>query len=202
MAIQVIKDLRGLRIQVLHAPDADGVSLTEHLRRIGCTVEAQWPLPDSFATSVDVVMLSVDRDRREQIQRLLRAGTATKPTIVAVVSYEDPSTLQMVLESEALAVIERPIRPFGVLTSLAIARSLHLEREQSQRRLRKLERKLAGIQTMQRAKELLMASHGLSEEHAYKMIREQAMAKRIAMEEMAKAIIQANELLTYRPRGD
>lgn len=198
MAIQIIKDLRGLKIQVIHPPDPDGVSLVEHLRRIGCMAEAQWPIPDTFAPGIDVAMLAIDHEGRDRIGKLLRGAGANGPTILAIVSYEDPSTLQMVLESEALAVIERPIRPFGVLSSLAIARSLHLEREQGRRRVRKLERKLAGIQTMQRAKEVLMSSRALSEEEAYKLIREQAMAKRVPMEEMAKAILQANDVLTYR----
>lgn len=36
MAIQILRDLRGLRIEVMHPPDADGTSLVEHLSRIGC----------------------------------------------------------------------------------------------------------------------------------------------------------------------
>ena len=47
MAIRILRDLRGLRVQVIHQPDDEGVELVEHLRRIGCTVEAQWPIPDA-----------------------------------------------------------------------------------------------------------------------------------------------------------
>ena len=49
-----------------------------------------------------------------------------RPTLIAIVGYEDPSTLQLVLEAGAVAVIERPIRPFGLLTNLTIARSIWL----------------------------------------------------------------------------
>lgn len=201
MAIQILRDLRGLRVQVIHAPDAEGVSLIEHLRRIGCTVEVQWPIPPAFSATADVVLLSVDHDLRDEIQKLLRGQSEPRPVLIAVVGYENPTTLQLVLESGALAVVERPIRPFGLLTNLTIARSLWIERQDASRRIRKLERKLSGIQKIQKAKSILMEKQGLNEEDAYQTLRQQAMSKRVAMEEMATAIINANELLHSRPKG-
>jgi AmiR/NasT family two-component response regulator len=197
VATQILRDLRGLRVQVIHAPDSEGESLVEHLRRIGCAVEVQWPVPEVFADTADVVLLSIDHEYREDIQRLFRSNRdhERQPTLIAIVGYENPSTLQVVLESGALAVVERPIRPFGLLTNLTIARSLWTERRDSERRVRKLERKLSGIQKIQKAKSILMEMKGLSEEDAYQTIRRQAMGKRVSMEDMAAAIINANELL-------
>jgi AmiR/NasT family two-component response regulator len=201
VAIQILRDLRGLRVQVIHPPDSEGVSLIEHLRRIGCTVEAQWPIPEEFSDSVDAVLLSIDHDSRDEILKLLRSQNERRPVLIAVVGYENPLTLQLVLESGALAVIERPIRPFGLLTNLTIARSLWIEQRDTARRIRKLERKLSGIQKIQKAKSILMEKQGLSEDEAYQTLRRQAMAKRVQMEEMATAIINANELLHSRPKG-
>jgi len=202
VAIQILRDLRGLRVQVIHPPDTEGVALVEHLRRIGCTVDTQWPVPEAFADTADIVLLSIDHESRDEILRLLRAAPENPPTLIAIVGYENPATLQIVLESGALAVVERPIRPFGLLTNLTIARSLWMERREATRRLRKLERKLSGIQKIQKAKSILMEKQGISEEAAYETIRRQAMGKRVPMEEMAIAIINANELLHARPKGD
>jgi len=202
VAIQILRDLRGLRVQVIHPPDTEGVALVEHLRRIGCTVDTQWPVPEAFADTADIVLLSIDHESRDEILRLLRAAPENPPTLIAIVGYENPATLQIVLESGALAVVERPIRPFGLLTNLTIARSLWMERREATRRLRKLERKLSGIQKIQKAKSILMEKQGISEEAAYETIRRQAMGKRVPMEEMAIAIINANELLHARPKDD
>ena len=100
-----------------------------------------------------------------------------------------------------MAVIDRPIRPFGLLTNLMIARSLWMDRRETAKRLRKVERKLSGIQKIQKAKSILMEKQGLTEEDAYKALRQQAMGKRITVEDMALAIINANELLQTRPKG-
>ena len=163
-------------------------------------VEMQWPVPECWSDGCDVMLLAVEHDVRSDIQRLLKSNDGTRPTLIAVVGYEDPTTLQLVLEAGAVAVIERPIRPFGLLTNLTIARSIWLEKREAEKRIRKLERKLSGIQRIQKAKAILMDGQGLSEADAYESIRRQAMAKRLSMDDMAAAIIHANEVLQYRAK--
>lgn len=200
MRTKILQDLKGLLVQVIHPPDRAGLALVEHLRRIGCTCETTWPLPDAISPSAVVVLVSIEQENREKILRLFRPIQPSDPALLAVVSYEDPSTLQVVLECGALAVIERPIRPFGLLTSLTIARALWLERQNAAKRIRKLERKLAGNNRILRAKTILMETQGLSEHDAYENIRRQAMAKRVPMDDLASAIINAHELLTFREK--
>jgi AmiR/NasT family two-component response regulator len=200
LAIQILRDLRGLRVLVVHPPDNERVRLVEHLRRIGCMVEMHWPVPECWSDGCDVMLLAVEHDVRGDIQRLLKSNDGTRPTLIAIVGYEDPSTLQLVLEAGAVAVIERPIRPFGLLTNLTIARSIWLDKRVTEKRIRKLERKLSGLQRIQKAKAILMDGQGLSEAEAYESIRRQAMAKRLSMDDMAAAIIHANELLQYRAK--
>lgn len=200
MAVQILRDLRGLRVQVVHPPDNERVRLIEHLRRIGCMVETVWPVPESWNDGSDVMLLAIEHDVRTDIQKLIKSSDGPRPTLIAIVGYEDPSTLQLVLEVGAVAVIERPIRPFGLLTNLIIARSIWLEKRETEKRIRKLERKLSGFQRIQKAKAVLMDGQGLSEAEAYESIRRQAMAKRLSMDDMAAAIIHANELLQYRAK--
>ncbi len=199
MAIEILRDLRGLRIEVMHPPDAEGLNLVEHLHRIGCVITTVWPLPDEVGAGSDIVVLAVDHDSRAPLRRLFRHQDGRLPTIIGVVEYENPSILQLVLEIGAHAVIERPVRPFGLLTQLAIARSLWLRQQGAGQRVQKLERKLAGMQKVQRARLILMASQGLTEEEAYQTIRRQAMSKRMSLEDMAAAIINAHDLLRAKP---
>ncbi len=201
MAIEILRDLRGLRIEVMHPPDAEGISLVEHLRRIGCVTTTVWPLPEEVTTASDIVVLAVEHDSREPLRRLFRAQDRRQPTVIGIVEYENPSILQLVLEIGAHAVIERPIRPFGLLTQLAIARSLWMQQQGAGQRVQKLERKLAGMQRIQRARLILMASQGMTEEEAYQTLRRRAMSKRMSLEDMAAAIINAHDLLRTRPSG-
>src|SRR5258708_32044670 len=138
VAIKNLRDLRGLRVQVVHPPENERVRLVEHLRRMGCMVETQWPVPDCWTGSSDVMLLAIEHDVRGDIQRLVKSNDGPRPTLIAVVGYEDPSTLQLVLEAGAVAVIEQPIRPFGLLTNLTIARSIWLEKPETDKLFRNL----------------------------------------------------------------
>ena len=198
MPIQILRDLRGLHVEVVHRPDHEGLSLIEHLRRIGCLVSSAWPIPDAIAPGIEVAVISIDHDSRAPLLRLLGSGEPITPTLIAVIGYENPSILPLVLENGVHAVIERPVRPFGLLTQLALARSLWLQQQEWLRRTQKLERKLHGIQRVKRTKAILIANHGLTEEAAYQSIRRQAMCQRTSMEDIADAIISANELLNIR----
>ena len=200
MTIEILRDLRGLRIEVMHPPDAESINLVEHLHRIGCITKTVWPFPEEVAESSDLVVLAVDHDSREPLRRLFKSQDRKLPTVIAIVGYENPSILQLVLEIGAHAVIERPVRPFGLLTQLAIARSLWLQQQDIDSRIRKLERKLGGIQKIQRARLILMASQGMTEEEAYQLLRRQAMSKRIPIEEAAGAIIHSHDFVNRRPR--
>ena len=202
MATRLIRDLKDLRVQVIHPPDAEGTKLVEHLRRIGCRCEATWPLPDRIDPSATVVIVAIEQENRDRILELFQPVEPSDPALLAVVSFEDPSTIQVVLESGALGIIERPIRPFGLLTNLVIARSIWLDRQNANKRIRKLERRLTSSNQIAKAKTILMQTQGLTEEAAYDSIRKRAMAKRIPMDELASAIINAHELLTSAPGDD
>ncbi|MCB4767743.1 ANTAR domain-containing protein [Ancylobacter sp. Lp-2] len=197
MAIPPLKSLKGLPVFVVHPPDADGRTLIDHLRRIGCHTEAAWPIPKEIPARTATLFLSIDHEHRADIIRLARGMDGIPPAIIAIVDYENPSTLEILFEIGVLAAMDRPIRPFGVLTNLLLARGLWQDRLEQQKRLNKLERRLSSMQRIQKAKAILMSIHGIGEEAAYETIRQQAMSKRASMDEIATSIINANELLHF-----
>ncbi|MCS0497142.1 ANTAR domain-containing protein [Ancylobacter sp. MQZ15Z-1] len=199
MSIRILHEFRGQRVGVIHPPGEPCTSLVGHLRGIGCTVETIWPVPEAWPEA-EIVFLAMPPEAKAAILALLGAPAERRPMLVAVVGHEDAAALPLVLESNAAAVIEQPIEPVGLLANLAVARGLWLEREEARRTIARLERKLGGVQKIQRAKNILMAFQGISEEDAYQSIRRQAMAKRMPMEDMALTIIHASEHLNYRPK--
>jgi response regulator NasT len=202
VSVALLKDLRDLKVLVIHPPDADGEFLVDHLRRIGCTVNCLWPVPAELPPHTDVLFLSIDDEMRPETERLLKSIVRPAPTILAIVSYENPSTLQIVLESGALAVIERPLKPFGLLTNLAIARNLWLQHQDLTKQARKYKRRLLGDQRVAKAKAILMSSGRLSESEAYHEIRSRAMASRIPVDEVASLIIRSEDSLRGREQRE
>ena len=192
-AIQTIQGLRHLRILVIHPPDDERQLLWDHLQRIGCKPEVMWPLPKRLERPADIVLLTFDPIRAAAMQRFVRQLQGV--TLIAIVDYENPRLLQSVLESGVLAVIEKPVRPFGLLTNLVLARSLWLEQRQLHAKIEKLERKIAGNRDINKAKAILMEQRGMSESEAHKLLGEQAMSKRTTMQALAASIINTSEIL-------
>lgn len=189
-----LKELRTLKIAVFHPDDGDGRLLTQQLQRIGCRVQAFWPPVPALPEAVDIAFVAV----RPEILDLQFDWTKRDdaPTVIAVVNYENPTIVEAVLELGATAVLPSPIRSFGLLSTLVVAREAHKENRSVCRRLRKIEAKLLGVRHIADAKAILMKAHSLSESEAYDLIRDQAMNKRVTIDEVASAIVNASEVLS------
>ena len=192
MAIEILRDLRGLRVDVMHPPDVERARLIEHLSRIGCVPAAVWPFPSDLAPEADLVVVAIEHESRDVLRHIFRDKNRLRATVIGIVGYENPSTLQLVLEIGAQAVIERPIRPFGLLTQLVIARSLWQTQHEAAKHTVKLKRRLSGVNNIQRARLILMEEQKLTEDEAYQSIRRQAMARRLPIEVIAATIVEAH----------
>ena len=188
-----LRDLRSLKVAVFHPDDADGVQLTQQLQRIGCQVQAFWPPMPVLPAGLDVVFLAVRPDSIDFGYEWARGDEC--PTVIAVLTYENPTIVEAALHLGATAVLPSPVRSFGLLSTLVVARQADLANKAQAKRVRKLEAKMLGVRRIAEAKEILMRTRQVSESEAYDLIRDQAMTKRVTTEEIAAAIINANEIL-------
>lgn len=191
----LLKDLRTLRVVVFHPDDADGKQLTQQLQRIGCQVQAFWPPLATLPVGVDIIFLAVRPESMDAELEWLKGPDI--PTVIAVVTYENPTIVEAVLHIGALAVLPSPIRSFGLLSVLVVARGVHQEMKSQARRLRKLEAKVLGARQIAEAKSILVRTRQITDDDAYDLIRNQAMSKRVTTEEIAAAIVNANEIMSF-----
>jgi len=197
---QHLKELRQLKITLMHPDDADGLLLAQQLQRIGCQVRSAWPPVQHLPEDTDIVLLAVRPDFLHL--PLTWAHGERAPALVAVVNYENPTIVSAVLELKAQAILPSPIRSFGLLSTLVVARQNHKENRQIHQHVYKLQNKLHGQRRVTDAKAILIATQQVSEDRAYEMLREQAMNKRVSIEDIAQAIISANELLGMKARRE
>ena len=189
------KDLRTLRVVVFHPDDADGKQLTQQLQRIGCQVQAFWPPLATLPVGIDIIFLAVRPESMDAEFEWLKGPDI--PTVIAVVTYENPTIVEAVLHIGAQAVLPSPIRSFGLLSVLVVARGVHQDMKSQARRLRKLEAKVLGARQIAEAKSILVRTRQITDDAAYDLIRDQAMSKRVTTEEIAAAIVSANEIMSF-----
>lgn len=188
----ILDDLRQAKILVIHPRDDDGAALVDHLKRLGCDVKAVWPAPASIPADTDAVFVQVGETSIEDLATLLETANTA---VIAIVTYESPTSLKAVIDLNAHGVLTKPLRQLGVLTQFALARYRFSYEARLANKVKKLEETMKGRRTIEKAVKILTAMNGLEEEAAYKQIRDQATAKRVAVVSVADSIIAANEAM-------
>nr|WP_306268900.1 ANTAR domain-containing protein [Pararhizobium sp. IMCC3301] len=191
-----INSLRDLNVGVMHPRDKPAEELLRQIHRIGCPFEAIWPIPSSLPKGIDVLFVDVDATSPSEIKPLFLRSKDNLPAIIAIIEYENPSVLQGLFEIGAHAVITKPVRAAGVMSSILMARRYWSESRKFEKDIVKLKSKLENVQKVNEAKSILMRHHGLNDKEAYAIIRKQAMAKRATTLEIAQSIINADGILS------
>jgi two-component system, response regulator PdtaR len=189
---RLMEDLRGARVLVVHPRDAEGDALIDQLKRIGCNVRGLWPPPAEIPCDVDTVFHLVEA---AETPDFTASATDDGPTFVAIIDYENPTVLKRLLDSNAHGVVNKPIRPFGILSSLVLARSAHGYARRLQGKVQKLEETLKARRDVDKAVKILVTLKKIGETEAYELIRQQATQKRLSMAQIAATIIGAQEVL-------
>ncbi|HEY3599489.1 MAG TPA: ANTAR domain-containing protein [Paraburkholderia sp.] len=191
----ILRDLRSLKVAVIHPQDQDGEELLAQLQRIGCDVEVFWPRLDSLPSGTGLVVMAM---RPETLATAFPwLGTSTSPPVIPVVTYENPITIEAVLRLNAFATIPSPVRSFGLLTAIAVALTQCKASRTRERYIERLEQKQANLRVIEQAKKIVMDTRGVSEEEAYQLLRSQAMLKREQIETVASDIVKAHETLSF-----
>jgi AmiR/NasT family two-component response regulator len=191
---EIIERLRGLNVLVLHPRDGDAEELLQQLNRIGCRAQAIWPPPRNLIDKSDLTFIEVREKPHDGINNYLML-TEDRPTLIGMAGYESPSVLQNLIDLQVDSVLAKPVRPYGVLSSLVVARRNWHQSKRHETLITKLKNKVENSHKMNEAKIILMQIHNLSEDQAYKAIRHQAMASRKTIAEVVQLIIESNALL-------
>ncbi|PWC54089.1 ANTAR domain-containing response regulator [Azospirillum melinis] len=194
MSINLLRDIRSFRVVVIHPQDAEAEELLRQLHRIGCQARSEWPPPKDRPSGVDLIFLDMTQLLSGQ-GRLSWSTADDGPPIVAVLDYESPTVLKALVDYGVRGFVSKPIRAFGLLTTMFMAHRAAEGERGMRKRLQKVEQRLDGIKKVSKAKAILIEQRRITEEEAYRFIRERAMARRTTIEAVAAAIIDASEML-------
>ena len=191
----LLRNLRNLRVLVFHPKDADGEMLTQQLQRIGCQVMTMWPPLPELPDTVDVVYCAVRPDHAAV--QCVWMGEESAIPLIAIINYENPTVIDAAMRMGASVILNSPVRSSGILSTLAMAQHTHAELRELRRRLVRLQQKLLSANQVSQAKAILVRTRAVDDAQAYRIIREQAMSKRVPTEEIARAIIHADGILSF-----
>lgn len=195
MAIKILQELRNLNILIVHPDDRQRNELCKHVERIGCNVTMEWPFPKFITSQTDLIFVAMMQDHSLFEKPLLLTKGDTRPTIIAIVDYENPTVLQTAYDIGVHSIINAPFKPFGLLANLVVAR-MHWQQEVTHlNKIKKLENKVRNIHYVEQAISILGHNNEIDHQKAYEYIRKQAMDRRMSTEDFAQKIVQADKTL-------
>lgn len=192
--LRALRDIRSFRVVVLHPADAESDELVAQIRRIGCRVALTWPPHDGIPDGTDIAFLLF---RQDALTDAILRSLEDRPlpiTLIAIVESESPTVIEAVVRSGASAVITKPIRAFGLLTSMVIAHKFSTGKLISAEKISRLQTRLLGTRVLEQAKVIVMSRRGMTEPEAYALIRERAMANRSSIEAVCASIVSAGDV--------
>lgn len=189
---RLFDDLRSTRVVLIHGPGEDCEILVGQLRRIGCPIRTVWPFPNSAPSDADVLFFQVTPELRDSAHWIFGEE---RMTLVALSSYEDPTTLKLLLDTQAHGVITKPYRSSGILTTLMLARSAYGYQQRLHSKVRKLEETIKARRQIEKAVRLLAEQQQLTDAQAYEHMRARATSLRVTVAEVATLVIEAAEAM-------
>ncbi len=184
----LIKDLRSLKFLLVQPQGSEGLALRSHLERIGCQVQEFWPPPLFYAEDIDIVFVMVDRVIESKLTFHWQADTPSA-VLIAVIDYENPLSIDRLLNMRVNAVIGLPIRPFGILTNLLTAVNNHRREQRLRLNIDRLQAKLESCRIVERAKLAVMLTDSFSGHEAYRVLRQLAMKRRTTVDVVSGEIL-------------
>lgn len=188
----LLRRLRRMRVLVIHPDDGERAGFLAHLRRIGCQAECIWPAPPVLPDRFDVVVFLINRIHDKGA--LTWMTTDDEFARIAIISFETPEILEELGRLNVHGVLTKPIRIFGVLAALTTAISLARHETRLKKRVKSLDETLKARRKIEAAVEILAKSRSISEEEAYRRIREKSMNSKESIAVIAEAIISASDL--------
>ncbi|HPF46064.1 MAG: ANTAR domain-containing protein [Alphaproteobacteria bacterium] len=144
--------------------------------------------------SADVIIIAFQNPALDTLEKMFEVTKVVKKPVIIFVDKSDAMTIQKAISSGVSAFIVDGLKParLGAIIEVAISRFESIQKiaeELAQARTALAERKI-----IEKAKGLLMARRNISEECAYKLLRNNAMKQSRKIVEIANIIISASEI--------
>lgn len=115
-------------------------------------------------------------------------------TVILLVDYAEKDIIHKVGDGLAFPVLIKPFDQLQLLSAVEYAFSVFNKMVSLEGEIKRLKDDLETRKIVEKAKGILMKSHGLSEDEAFRRIQQQSMKKRTSMKSIAEALITAFEV--------
>lgn len=200
MAPRIVQNFAGYRAVVVTASCAGIETLQATLTKLGLTVEKPSIIDGKAELDVNLLqrnrdVLFVDGDLESPIVLDMRSGLLPDYPVVGIVGVEAPSRLKALSNLGATSFIRKPIYGGAVYTSLFLGINQFLHRKDMEEQLDELRDRRRRRSVVIKAILMVMQQDGLSDEQAYRKLRDESMRSRQVLEDFCESYLARSAAL-------
>ena len=141
----------------------------------------------------DIALLDVKMPDIDGIAAARLIARERLATVLLLTAFSDASTVRRAEAAGVSGYLVKPVEEARLFPAVEIARARREERRALEAEVGELKAALEGRKLIERAKGVLMACHGISEEEAFRRMRRCSMERRRPVQEIAESILRADE---------
>lgn len=146
------------------------------------------------SASADVIIVDANAPGRDTLEQIsLMSRTLEKPVVV-LGAQKDSQSIQAAMRAGVSAYVSHEVDGEDMSGIIQVAAARFAEHKRLRDELKEAKSQLHERKSVDKAKNILMRSHGFDEAEAYRRMRNMAMKKGKRMAEIAEAIILSDEL--------
>ena len=189
-----------VRVAVVDDNSVRAAILVDGLREAGVADVVVIPTTVSLVRRLadidpDVVIIDLANPSRDVLEQMFQVSRVVSRPVAMFVDHSDESMIRAAVDAGVSAYIVDGLRKERVkpIVDMAISRFDAFDR--LQRELAAAKNELAARKLIDRAKGILMQTHGISEDDAYGRLRQTAMNEKRKIADIAQSLITAAALL-------
>ncbi|ANN66032.1 ANTAR domain-containing response regulator [Bordetella bronchialis] len=185
-----------LRVMLIRDGEGRVAELRNTLEQGGVQIVAEvLPAADLSALiarhAPDVVLIDTDAPSRDTLEGVCVASAHGDRPVVMFTESNDRQTMRAALQAGVAAYVVGEVPASRIRSLLDVAIERYAVDRARREELTEARQRLAERQWVEKAKGLLMSLRGVSEEEAYRMLREHAMKSQRRIGEVARAMVEA-----------
>jgi AmiR/NasT family two-component response regulator len=189
-----------LRILIVEDETLVGMGLQDQLSRLGHDVIGQAKsaadaLEQFHRLQPDLVLVDVRLDGGDGIELARECLKIRRAPMIVISAFSDAELLRRAGEAGVFGYLIKPVEQGQLAAQLEVAVQRFREGEQLRLEKEQLVTSLETRKLVERAKGIFMRRLDLDEPEAHKRLQQESQKRRISLAELAKKIIESEELL-------
>ena len=189
-----------LKIAIVDEDPSRAALVSDGLRAAGdaevLTLESTANLLHNLvAFDPDVIIIDLDDPGRDVLEQMFEIGRLVERPVSMFVDRANDGDVERAIEARVSAYVVDGLKPGRVRPVLDAAITRYRAFAKLRAELDETRGALADRRDIERAKALVQARRGVSEDEAYRLLRDRAMKERRRIGDLARQLIEADRLL-------